>query len=70
MELEVRDIRKSFGDTEILHSIRFRVEGGRAMGFLGRNGAGKSTTFRCLMQVFRQDSEEFLLDGQKLYLAK
>lgn len=70
MELEVRDIRKSFGDTEILHSIRFRVEGGRAMGFLGRNGAGKSTTFRCLMQVFRQDSGEFLLDGQKLDLAK
>ncbi|MGI5990066.1 MAG: ABC transporter ATP-binding protein [Lachnospiraceae bacterium] len=64
MILEFRQIRKSFGGKEILHGINFRVESGRAMGFLGRNGAGKSTTFRCLMQVFRQDSGEFLLDGQ------
>lgn len=64
MELAVREIRKSFSGTEILHGISFTVHSGRAMGFLGRNGAGKSTTFRCLLQVFRQDSGEFLLDGQ------
>jgi len=34
------------------------------MGFLGRNGAGKSTTIRCLMDVFRPDSGDFLLDGR------
>jgi ABC-2 type transport system ATP-binding protein len=70
VELEVQNIHKSFADREILHGIQFRVQSGRAMGFLGRNGAGKSTTFRCLMQVFRQDSGEFLLDGQKLDLTK
>jgi ABC-2 type transport system ATP-binding protein len=64
MELAVREIRKSFSGTEILHGISFTVHSGRAMGFLGRNGAGKSTTFRCLLQVFRQDSGEFLLDGR------
>ena len=64
MKLDVQDIRKSFGDREILHGISFSVVSGRAMGFLGRNGAGKSTTIRCLMDVFRQDSGRFLLDGQ------
>ncbi|MGI6653232.1 MAG: ABC transporter ATP-binding protein [Christensenellales bacterium] len=64
MKLEVRDIRKSFGDREILHGISFEVVSGRAMGFLGRNGAGKSTTIRCLMDVFRQDAGEFYLDGK------
>ena len=38
MQLEVRDIKKSFGDKEVLHGISFTVESGRAMGFLGRNG--------------------------------
>jgi len=64
MKLEVRDIRKSFGDREILHGVSFEVVSGRAMGFLGRNGAGKSTTIRCLMDVFRQDAGEFYLDGK------
>lgn len=64
MQLDIQNITKSFGDKEILHGISFSVSSGRAMGFLGRNGAGKSTTIRCLMNVFRQDSGQFLLDGQ------
>lgn len=64
MKLDVVNIKKSFGDKEILHGVSFSVTSGRAMGFLGRNGAGKSTTIRCLMDVFRQDSGQFLLDGQ------
>ncbi|NLJ64670.1 MAG: ABC transporter ATP-binding protein [Christensenellaceae bacterium] len=65
MLLEVKDIRKSYGTTEILHGISFSVQSGRAMGFLGRNGAGKSTTIRCMMDVFRPNSGEFLLDGKQ-----
>lgn len=64
MRLEIRDIKKCFGDKEILHGISFDVESGRAMGFLGRNGAGKTTTIRCLMDVFKPDSGQFLLNGQ------
>ena len=40
MRLEVRGIKKSFGDKEVLHGVSFEVMSGRAMGFLGRNGAG------------------------------
>lgn len=64
MQLTADNIHKSFNGKEILHGISFSVESGRASGFLGRNGAGKSTTFRCLMQVFRQDAGEFTLDGR------
>lgn len=63
MRLDVQEIRKSFSEKEVLHGVSFTVESGRAMGFLGRNGAGKSTTIRCLMDVFKQDSGRFLLDG-------
>ena len=70
MKLEIKDIRKSFSNKEILHGISFEINSGKAMGFLGRNGAGKTTTFRCLMDVFRQDSGQFLLDGQPLDIKK
>ena len=49
MKLEVKDIRKSFGEKEVLHGIRFAVESGKALGLLGRNGAGKTTAIRHLM---------------------
>lgn len=64
MKLEVRDIRKSFGDKEILKGISFSVESGKALGLLGRNGAGKTTTIRILMDVFHGNSGEVLLDGK------
>ncbi len=65
MKLEVKNLRKSFGDTEILHGISFEVESGKALGLLGRNGAGKTTTIRVLMDVFRPNSGEVLMDGRK-----
>ncbi len=70
MQLEVRDIKKGFAGREVLHGVSFTVQSGRAMGFLGRNGAGKSTTIRCLMDVFKQDSGGFYLDGRPLNIKK
>ncbi|HIU74730.1 MAG TPA: ATP-binding cassette domain-containing protein [Candidatus Pelethocola excrementipullorum] len=63
MRLEVKNIRKSFGDKEVLHGISFAVESGSALGLLGRNGAGKTTTIRILMDVFKGDEGQVLLDG-------
>lgn len=64
MKLEVKEIRKSFGEKEVLHGINFAVESGKALGLLGRNGAGKTTTIRILMDVFHANSGEILLDGK------
>ena len=65
MKLELKDIKKSFGEKEILHGVSFSVESGKALGLLGRNGAGKTTTIRIIMDVFRANQGEVLLDGKK-----
>lgn len=63
MKLEMKNINKSFGEHHVLKDINLSVESGRAMGLLGRNGAGKTTSIRILMDVFKADSGEILLDG-------
>lgn len=69
MRLEVQELKKSFGETEVLHGISFHVESGSALGLLGRNGAGKTTTIRILMDVFKANSGSLLMDG-KPFMAK
>lgn len=64
MKLEVKDLRKSFGDKEVLHGISFSIESGKALGLLGRNGAGKTTTIRILMDVFHANSGSITVDGR------
>lgn len=70
MKLEVRNIRKSFAGKEVLHGVDFEVESGTALGLLGRNGAGKTTTMRIIMDVFKSDSGEILLDGKPFEPSK
>lgn len=64
MKLEVKDLKKSFGETEVLHGVSFSVESGRALGLLGRNGAGKTTTIRILMNVFKANNGTIMMDGK------
>ena len=66
MILELRNIDKSFGDKEVLRGISFTAEGGKAFGLLGRNGAGKTTSIRILMNVFPANSGEVLIDGKPI----
>ena len=66
MQLQLKDIHKSFGEKQVLKGINFSAESGKAFGLLGRNGAGKTTTIRILMDVFPADSGEVLLDGRPI----
>lgn len=66
MRLELKDIHKSFGEKQVLNSISFAAEGGKAFGLLGRNGAGKTTTIRILMGVFPADSGQILVEGRPI----
>ena len=67
MKLEVKDLRKSFGDKEVLHGISFSIESGKALGLLGRNGAGKTTTIRILMDVFHANSGTITVDRRPFH---
>ena len=69
MKLQVTNLKKSFGETEVLHGVSFSVESGSALGLLGRNGAGKTTTIRILMDVFKGNDGKITIDG-KPFLPK
>ena len=66
MILELKNIEKSFGEKKVLTGVSFRAEGGKAFGLLGRNGAGKTTSIRILMDVFPADGGEVLIDGKPI----
>ena len=64
MMLEVRDVKKAFGDREILGGIDLQVEAGDVVAILGPSGAGKTTFLRCLNFLERADSGTLVFDGQ------
>ena len=66
MILELKKIEKSFGEKEVLKGVSFTAEGGKAFGLLGRNGAGKTTSIRILMNVFPANGGEVLIDGKPI----
>lgn len=70
MVLEFKEIEKSFGDLKVLKRVSFSAQSGKAFGLLGRNGAGKTTSIRIMMNVFSQDGGEVLIDGQKIDYKK
>ena len=70
MILELKNIDKAFGEKQVLKGVSFTVEGGKAFGLLGRNGAGKTTAIRILMNVFPANSGEVLIDGKSIDYEK
>ncbi|MCL2853482.1 MAG: ATP-binding cassette domain-containing protein [Defluviitaleaceae bacterium] len=64
MELRLHDINKSFDKHHVLRGISFTARGGAAFGLLGRNGSGKTTTLRIIMNIFLPDSGGVYIDGK------
>ena len=61
--LELKDLRKSFGKTEIIRGINLAVRHGERIAVIGPNGAGKSTLFNLISGRFGATSGEVLLNG-------
>ena len=64
--LELRDVRKSFGKTEIIRGASLKVNAGERVAIIGPNGAGKSTLFNLVSGRFAPTSGEILLDGAQI----
>ena len=64
--IRVEGLRKSFGDVRAVDGVDLHVEQGELLVLLGQNGAGKSTTLRCLGGILRPDSGLIELDGLRL----
>ena len=65
MMLEIRDVKKKFGDTVVLDGISLDVNKGDVTAILGPSGSGKTTFLRCVNFLERADSGSLVFDGEK-----
>ncbi len=64
--LELKDLYKSFGKTDVIRGLNLAVKKGECVGIIGPNGAGKSTLFNLISGRFAPTSGEVLLNGQRI----
>src|SRR5690606_16650245 len=62
--IEVRNVRKAFGDCVANEDVSFAVEPGTIHAIVGENGAGKSTVMKMVYGFYRPDSGEIIFDGK------
>src|SRR2546421_12887117 len=66
MKLTVQDLNSHYGPAHILFDIALEVGEGEVVALLGRNGAGKSTTFRSIVGLVAQRSGRILFEGREV----
>ncbi len=64
--IEVRNLKKSFGDHVILNDVSFRVESGESVVIIGRSGGGKSVLLKHLIGLLCPDQGEVSIDGENI----
>jgi len=64
--IALRDVRKRYGTLSVLSNLQLSVQAGEVFGFLGRNGAGKSTAIRIIMGITRADAGTVEVFGRAL----
>ena len=64
--LELQNLNKAFGDHVAVSQLSFHLQKGEVLGFLGQNGAGKSTTMRMIAGVLEPDSGDAIVNGHSI----
>ena len=64
--LEVKNLKKRFGDVDVLKGIDFKIEKGDRLAIIGPSGCGKSTLLRCLNLIEVPTSGEIFFEGNNL----
>lgn len=65
--LEVKNLRKSFGENEVLKGVSFTLDGGEVLSVIGASGGGKTTLLRCLNFLEVPDGGEILVNGERVF---
>lgn len=64
--LEIKNLRKSFGNKQVLNGVDLTVKKGKIVGLLGKNGCGKSTLIKMVNDLLTIDGGEILVNGEKI----
>lgn len=64
--LEIKNLKKSYGDMEVLKDVNLTLESGKVLGLIGPNGSGKTTLLKSIMGLIKPDSGEILIDGKEI----
>ncbi|MGF0040032.1 amino acid ABC transporter ATP-binding protein [Peptoniphilaceae bacterium SGI.131] len=64
--LEVKELKKSFGQNEVLKGINFSIKEGEVIAVIGSSGSGKSTLLRCLNLLEKADSGQVIFEGKNV----
>lgn len=64
--IEVKDIRKSFGEKEVLKGVSFTMEAGKTNLIIGSSGSGKTVLMKCMIGLLQPDSGNIFYDGKNL----
>lgn len=64
--LTIRNLKKSFGDKQVLCGVDLTVPKGSVFGFVGKNGAGKTTAMKIALGLIRADSGEITVSGERV----
>ena len=65
--LEVRNIEKHFGKTNVLQNVSFSMEEGNALAIIGSSGSGKTTLLRCLNFLEKPNAGQIIVNGKTLF---
>ena len=68
--LEVKDVRKHFGDLEVLKGVSLNVEKGDVVAILGPSGSGKTTLLRCINFLETADQGTLIFDGESYDMSR
>ena len=66
MSLEVKNLKKAYGDKVVVDNLSFEMPGPGVYALLGTNGAGKTTTIRMMLNMLARDGGEVLWNGMPL----
>lgn len=68
--LKINNLKKSFGDKEVLKGISLSVPEKSIFGFIGKNGAGKTTTMKTILGLMKPDEGEIYVNGEKVVFGQ
>ena len=67
--LEVKNLRKGFGNTDVLKGVSFSLERGQVLAIIGSSGSGKTTLMNMISGIYFPDEGQIFINGEEVMIA-